>query len=524
MRRAAALALLALLVMPARAQPAALQAPRLGWRGDFPAEEFRERRARVLAALGSGGVAVVQGAPSPRGYVRFRQSNEFYYLTGVEVPGAYLVLDGAARRATLFLPHRNEGRERGEGPLLSAEDGAFVRDTLGFDGLAGVDLLAERLSGAARARPTIPALYTPLAPAEGTAESRDLGYRVGMDVASDPWDGRESREGRFVSLLRLRLPALEVRDLSPILDSLRLVKSPRELEVIRKASRLSGLALMEAMRATEPGVRESELDALARFIFLREGAQGDAYYALVASAHNAYFPHYNAGLRTMQSGDLVLMDYAPDVGYYMSDVTRMWPVNGRWAPWQRELYGFYLGCYRAILSHIRPGKTASEIGREAATEMQALLARTTFSKPEYERAARNFVTLYRARTLPDATYLGHWVGHGDARCGQLHRPAAPGHGVHHRAGAHGAGRAHLHPPRRPHHRYRDGRGDRVRLCADGHGRHRGRDARARPAPDLPEAPGSPHARAVTPKPAEGDGNACGIMDDGSWPEGENGHL
>src|ERR671938_391012 len=82
---------------------------------DFPPEEFAARRAKVYDAIGDNGFAIVQGAPSPAGYTRFRQSNEFYYLCGIEVPHAYLLLDGAARRATLYLPHRNEGRERGEG-------------------------------------------------------------------------------------------------------------------------------------------------------------------------------------------------------------------------------------------------------------------------------------------------------------------------------------------------------------------------------------------------------------------------
>lgn len=421
-----ALAVLVPAASLAQTPPTAPQTARLGWRGDFPPEEFRARRAKVYEAIGNGAFAVVQGAPSPRGYARFRQSNEFYYLTGVEVPGAYLLLDGTNRRATLFLPHRNEGRERSEGPLLSAEDGIYVRDSLGFDGVAGVELLAERIAGLGRSRPTIPLLYTPLAPAEGMAESRDLGYRVNADIASDPWDGQESREGRFVRLMRDRFPVFEIRDLNPVLDSLRLIKSPRELDLIRKASRLSGLALMEAMRSTEPGLRESELDALARFVFLREGAQGDAYYSLIASAHNAYHPHYNAGTRVMRDGEFLLMDYAPDVGYYMSDVTRMWPVNGRFSAWQRELYGFYLACYQAILSRIRPGKTASEIGREAAAEMQGIFDRTTFSKPEYQRAARNFVTLYRARSVPNETYLGHWVGMATHDVGAYTGPLRPG--------------------------------------------------------------------------------------------------
>ena len=91
------------------------------------------------------GVAIVQGAPSPAGYTRFRQSNEFYYLCGIEVPHAYLLLDGATKRTMLYLPHRNERRERGEGKLLSAEDAELIKKLSGVDDVSGNDLLGELL-------------------------------------------------------------------------------------------------------------------------------------------------------------------------------------------------------------------------------------------------------------------------------------------------------------------------------------------------------------------------------------------
>ncbi len=390
---------------------------------DFPPEEFAERRSRILDEIGPRAAAIIQGAPSPEGYVKFRQSNEFYYLTGIEVPHAYLLLDGSSRRATIFLPHRNDARERGEGRLLSAEDDAFLRDNLGFDDVAGVELLAERLGRLTR---SVDVLYTPLSPAEGLAESRDLGYRVIADIASDPWDGRPSREGHFVQLLRQRFPAFEIADLSPTLDRMRLIKSPRELDLIRKATVLSGLALLEAMRSTEPGIREYELDALAKYIYHRNGAQGDAYYSLVAGGVNAYRPHYHAGRDVLRDGELVLMDYAPDVRYYMSDVTRVWPVNGQFSDDQRDLYAFYLGAYRAILDHIGPGFTASEIMSRAATDMDAILERSSFSKSEYRRAAENFVESYRSRSGSPYASLGHWVGMATHDVGRNDGPLRPG--------------------------------------------------------------------------------------------------
>ena len=175
-------------------------------------------------------------------------------------------------------------------------------------------------------------------------------------------------------------------------------------------SHLPGLALMEGMRSAVPGMSEFELDAMSKYIYYRNGAQGDAYYSLIASATNAWYPHYNAGKRVMKDGDFLLMDYAPDYGYYMSDVTRMMPVNGRFNRDQRDLYGFYLDCYKAILNNIKPGLTAQEIKNKAAMEMKSVLARSKFSKAIYEKAAREFVENYQKSTENPQTSLGHWIG------------------------------------------------------------------------------------------------------------------
>lgn len=376
---------------------------------DFPQEEFAKRRAAVFDAIGKNAIAVVQGGPTPVGYTRFRQSNDFYYLCGVEVPNAYLLLDPVQRKTNLYLPHRNVGREVGEGKVLSAEDAEEVKKLSGVDAVFGADLLAEHVARILQRRSSL-TVYTPLFPAEGGAESRDLALRRVAELGSDGWDSEPSRAGAFVRKLRDQFPNLSVADLSPTLDAMRLIKSPREIAMIGRATRLSGLALLEAMRSTRPGQYERELDGVAKFVFFRNGAQGDAYYSLIASGQNAWWPHYNAGKRKMEDGDFLLMDYAPDVGYYMSDVTRMWPVNGTFSQWQRELYGFYLACYEAILKAIRPGVDAATIMKEATGKMDAALASSKFSKDIYRKAAEGFVKDYRdSAGRPDAA-LGHWVG------------------------------------------------------------------------------------------------------------------
>ena len=120
----------------------------------------------------------------------------------------------------------------------------------------------------------------------------------------------------------------------------------------------------------------------------------------------------------MVDGELVLMDYCPDLGYYRCDVTRQWPVNGTFTPVQRELYGFYLGAYEALLYSIKPNITAQDVVKAALPKMEKILAETKFSKPIYENAAKQFVERYRRMANPDTVganqrrgaNLGHAVG------------------------------------------------------------------------------------------------------------------
>jgi Xaa-Pro aminopeptidase len=147
---------------------------------------------------------------------------------------------------------------------------------------------------------------------------------------------------------------------------------------------------------------EYQLDAVAKYVFLINGAQGEAYRSITAGRTNAYFGHYYRNDAPVQGGDLVLMDYGPDYRYYASDVTRMWPVNGKFNNWQRELYGFIIQYSKALIKRIRPGVTADEILDEAAVEMERVLNRTAFSKPAHEKAARE--------ALEFRGHLSHPVG------------------------------------------------------------------------------------------------------------------
>jgi Xaa-Pro aminopeptidase len=379
------------------------------FREDFTLEEFKQRRENVYDAIGSDAIALLQGAPNPLGYITFRQDNNFYYLSGVESPHAYMLLDGRRRRATLFLAHSNVDREAFEGKQLSADETEFVQKTTGIEGVSGTETLGVLLANFAH-QPRSVKVYMQFAPAENYAASRDIVVRAFGDIAGDPWDGRSSRKAHFVTMVKKRFPQFQIEDLTPVIDRLRLIKSPREIEMVRNSTRLSGLALMESMRSTRPGLYEYELDALSKLIFYRYGAQGDAYYSLVSSGINAYVPHYNAKKSIMEDGEMLLMDYAPDIGYYVSDVTRMWPVNGTFSPDQREYYQFYLDFHTTVLESIRPGVTAGVIMKEAVKKMEKLLENTTFSKPLYAENAKKWVDEYRSSANRPNARLGHWLG------------------------------------------------------------------------------------------------------------------
>lgn len=368
---------------------------------EMTSDEYATRRDRVYEAIGPDALAVVQGAGEPCGFYPFRQSNEFYYLCGIAAPHAYLLLNGRTHQTTLYLPHRDPRRAANDGEGLSAEDEDAVRHRSGVETVAGPERLAVDLAALLWRGPA-PALYTPLAPAEGAAATRDMLLAAAAQAASDPWDGSEAREARFVRSLEDRFPQLEVRDLSPILDRQRLIKSAAEVALLRRAARLCGRGLVEAMRSTTPGTMEYQLAAIAHLVFAGGGAQGDGYQPIVASGANAWHGHYSANNCALRAGDLVLMDYAPDYQYYTSDIGRMWPVDGTYRPWQRELYGFVVEYHTRLLTRIRPGVTAATILEEVAGEMEDVIARTAFSKPIYEQAAR--------RTLASAGHLSHPVG------------------------------------------------------------------------------------------------------------------
>lgn len=358
---------------------------------DFSIENFKERRASILETIGNNAIALVQGASGRAGFSVFRQSNTFYYLTGLETDHAYLLLNGKNKRTTLYLPHRDEGREKGQGKILSAEDEVLVKELTGVDQVKGLEFLSTDLLRTGLIKSAPPQLYTPLSPAETGNDSRDELLYGQARSAADPWDGQASRESLFVKKINSQYPQFEIQDLGPILDQMRLIKSKEEIGLIRRATQIAGLGIIEAMRSTEPGVYEYQLDAAAKYVFYLNGARGDGYASIIGGGTNAYMGHYFHKTDILNKGDLVLMDYAPDYQYYTSDVTRIWPVDGTFDKAQKELYNYIVAYRDALFKYIKPGVTSDQVLDEAAADMKIYLEGKNFTKPAYLKAVQEGV-------------------------------------------------------------------------------------------------------------------------------------
>jgi Xaa-Pro aminopeptidase len=370
----------------------------------FPSEEFAARRARVMTEIGDG-VAIVLGTTEPPGEMPFRQNTQFFYLTGVTEPRASVIIDGRAKTTTVFLKPwtaRQDDSQYGNGmnPGPDAARGLGVNaavDRAGF--AAAIDaVIADKRT-----------IYTPFAAEVLGSQSQGDPTRLWAANKQDPFDGRDSREATFIAKLKTLAPSLEIKNLDPIVNAMRAVKSPREIAVIRDATNITGMAIMAAMRESRPGLHEYELQAPAEYVFKKHGALGASYFALIATGQNTYYTHYNRNTATLADGDLVQFDYAPDYKYYQSDVTRVFPANGKFTPRQREMYGIYLKLYQSVLTSIKVHVTPADVIKDAVVKMDAIMASFPFTDPKIKTAATNFVENYR-KQIATARSLGHNVG------------------------------------------------------------------------------------------------------------------
>jgi Xaa-Pro aminopeptidase len=317
--------------------------------GAVPVELLAARRAALIARLESG-AAILRGAeelpddPPNSVYPQaagFRQDNDFFYLTGLETPRAWLIVtarDSAHGDVHLFLPPRDPGTERWTGPQLAP----------GAEAAAATGIAAANIHPADSVQFYLPRLVFQSA---GAGRPPTLWFRH---------DQRDTRP-EFVRDLALEGRGVATRDLLPVLGQLRVIKDRDEIRRLTRAVEISAEGHVAAMRFARPGVWEYEIEAVAEQTFRRLGAERLAYPSIVGSGINSTVLHYDQNRRQTLAGDLVVMDMAAEFGYYAADVTRTIPVSGKFTPRQRAIYDLVLGAQQAAMDAVKPGVTLREL-------------------------------------------------------------------------------------------------------------------------------------------------------------------
>jgi Xaa-Pro aminopeptidase len=348
----------------------------------YAPEEFAARRQRLARAI-ERGTLVMFGATTPTPGVRFHQDNDFFYLTGNESLNAALVMDAATGDAHLFLPKLSAAEIRYEGPNWLEEADAARK--YGYTSVQALSAMPEFLARR-RGAPGADTLWTRLSERDAVNFGRtDLAIQTARRLAN-PFAQHPTEDALRVAALREKFPYYTIQDATPHLDRLRLIKTPREIEILRANGRVSAEAIRRAVAATAPGRFEYELEAEATHWLLKHGLQGSAYPAIVASGPMGNRWHYEESGRRMSAGELVVMDYAGALDYLTVDITRTWPVSGRFTDAQRRAYQTVLEAQKAIIAAIGPGVTR-EVVRKAAEDV------------------------FRKNGLdPRYAYVGHYVG------------------------------------------------------------------------------------------------------------------
>jgi Xaa-Pro aminopeptidase len=351
------------------------------------AKEFVRRRKQLMRIAGDDAILVLPAAleriRSRDTHYPYRQDSDLWYLTGFPEPEAVLVLVPGRRHgeALLFCRERDPEREGWDGPR-SGPEGAVER--FGLDDAYPIEDLDEILPGLLEGRSRV---Y----------------YHFGRDTEFDlkliGWLNRVRAQVRSGAQ-----PPHEFLELGHLLDELRLFKSPAELKLMQRAADISVKAHEAAMRAAKPGMREYELQAEIERVFRMHDAT-PAYGSIVGAGGNACVLHYVANNAQSRDGDLMLVDAGAEYRNYASDITRTFPVNGRFSKPQRALHDLVGAAQDAALAHAKPG-VPYEAGHEAAVRtlteglLQLGLLKGTLEKNVADGKYKRF---YRHKT-------GHWLG------------------------------------------------------------------------------------------------------------------
>ncbi len=297
---------------------------------------YAGRRARLAALIGNG-VAIVPTAPerirNRDAHYPYRYDSYFYYLTGFREPEAVLVLIGGAQpRSILFCREKNPEREIWDGHRHGPD---AAREIFGFDEAFNQSELDRRLPELLADQPAVHA-------------------HLGTDAV---WDARVLG---WINAVRNRARSGiaapgEIRDVHRLIDDMRLLKDGHEQALMRRAGLISGAAHCLAMQAARPGIAEYEIEAVLQHEFRRHGAQAPAYTPIVAAGANACVLHYVENNGVLADGNLLLIDAGCELDGYASDITRTFPVNGRFSGPQRAIYELVLAAQAAAIAAVRPG-------------------------------------------------------------------------------------------------------------------------------------------------------------------------
>jgi Xaa-Pro aminopeptidase len=353
----------------------------------FSTQEYEARRAKLMEKIPDG-MAIILGAKFRVDYNEYFQNNDFMYFTGVEAPNAILIIDGVRKESILFCT-LSEREARNHGISLD-----FVQKP---SEVTGIELIYPRENFSFylnRMAYRSYVFYTSHYPEELMREcSREKLRTLQRNMVFDDWDGRQTRELQFVNIVKERFPQVEVRDCSQMIWDLRIIKSPAEIELLRKAAKIAVKAHNEVIKATRPGMYEYELAALYEYMVKKEGAQDLAYYMIICSGENHPYLHYYEHDRLLADGDFLVIDVGPDLEYYDIDITVSYPVNGKFTPRQKEVYEACNAVHEACMQVYRPGLTREK----CRAEVQEILEKQGFdlSKDYFQRMRGGF---------------GHYVG------------------------------------------------------------------------------------------------------------------
>jgi Xaa-Pro aminopeptidase len=312
----------------------------------------RPQLAEFMRRMEPGSVAII---PSARGATRsndteyrYRQDSDFLYLTGFNEPEAIAVIAPGKEAApyTLFVRPRDPEREIWDGRRAGVEG---ARAEYGADAAFPVSEFREKL-------------------AELVNGARNLYYRIGNgNPEIDDMLVRELSRMRMMGRKGMSAPQV-ITDPAAILHEMRLIKSADEVALMQRAADIAAEGHVEAMRAARPGMREYEIEALVEFVFRRNGASAPAYSSIVGAGANATILHYINNDSTLRDGDLLLIDAGAEYEGYASDITRTFPINGRFTEAQRDIYDLVLRTQESCVERARPGVTMDEL-KQHSVEM-----------------------------------------------------------------------------------------------------------------------------------------------------------